>query len=80
MSRRTKARKKAWAKELDHRRNMVGYMNGKRMGLIRVINHHFQKGSIDQETRIKLIAELGPPREVNHLGDFVDTHSLKTPS
>jgi len=69
MSRRTKARKKAWAKELKLKKSVADYMNARREGLIAAINH----AEISQDERDKIIASLGAPLEVNHLGEFVDS-------
>lgn len=69
MSRRTKARKNAWAKELNHRELVASYMNARRDGLIASINN----ADISQDDRDRLIASLGAPLDVNHLGELVDS-------
>jgi len=68
MSRRTKARKRAWQKELQHRRILAEYMNSKRARLLSLID------TVDPtpEQRRQMIENLGQPIAVNHLGDFID--------
>ena len=67
MSRRTKARKKAWEKELSSRQIMAEFMNSRRAGLLALIND----SDATDEQRAQMICNLGDPVRVDHLGNFV---------